>query len=579
MKPLKKSIISALQVAPREPFLGDPLLRITKAILPSTSLKAYNLSSEQINSFERYIGITAYALARHAVEFFPDVKRDDVQNYAQHAADILMRNINEANDDLLATIEEKTMQELYGSRTDIVKLDKKKEEKNSLKEDSLAEHALVAEMVASAKERLKSKKGGGGGSVIRAMMAVYNEIIAACKAKGIQPHLKNLTLGDVTGKNMPQSVVDVMGYDPMGKKGLAIGVRALAYEAMLYEAGVDFDPHRYDLAALGWIGLRKRFVEYGEQFGLYAQNEVKESMIGEGGAGTLLRVFTALHMHLKNNMPDKKFSVYFPNPAFRMVGDAAGDAGFSVIEVATQPTNGFFPDTVELDSYLTHHPECKVFIFIPIGNPNASFPLIKKVEDLLRVLEKHSIYLVNDFAYLGTGDEQKNKDLARVLSTYKKRIDSYSMSKIFGRTGLRCGCAVTTDAELAAQFSPAAKHIQLGLSYPMEQEAMAIWDYVSQEDRNALNNYYKIQQNNLLQALLDNDKKRIEKGKHPLFNTERPIFNQAGLYVYIALYEGIDAFDVLQETGYVGVPDSAFSNSSLTVEGPYMRFALGVERV
>ena len=577
MTQLKRSFVSALCVAPREPFLGNPILSVSKKII-TTSLHQYELSLEQVQALERYIGITSYALARHAIEFVSLVKSEDMQSYASHAANLLIKNLNENNEDSLEKIEEKTAQECCGQRKNISQKKTIQEEKNLLREDVGAEYALVTEMVSRAKEQLKSKKDGGG-SIIRAMMAVYNEIVAACKAKGIQPHLKNLTLGDVTGKNMPQSVVDVMGYDPLGKKGLAIGIRAQAYEALLYEAGVDFDPHRYDLASLGWMGLRQRFIEYGEQFGLYKKGEVKESMIGEGGAGTLLRVFTAINMHLQTKEPGKNFSVYFPNPAFRMVGDAAGDAGFLVNEVATQPSNGFFPDTKELDNYLEIHPECRVFIFIPIGNPNASFPISKKVEELLAVLKKHDVFLVNDFAYLGTGELQKNKELAQILSTYKKRIDNYSMSKIFGRTGLRCGCAVTIDSELAAQFSPAAKHIQLGLSYPMEQEAMAIWDYVSQEDRNVLNGYYRTQQKNILQTLKNIDKKRFLQKKLPLFDMKKPIFDQAGLYLYLALNEGFDAFDVLQETGYVGVPDNAFSNASLTIQGSYMRFALGVERI
>jgi len=569
---LKKSLISALDRAPREPFLGDPILHVTKTILPPTSWKAYNLSSKQINSLERYIGITAYAMAQRFASC------NDVQMYVTYGASLFMKYLQEDTDETLGIIEEKIAQELRGKKAIPPCTLPEDKENRALKNDEALERSLTTEIVARAKQRIKNSKGGGG-SVIRAMMAVYNEIVAACIEKGINPHLKNLTLGDVTGKNMPQPVVDAMGYDPLGRKGLAIGARAQAYEAMLYTAGVDFDPHRYDLAALGWIGLRQRFIEYGNQFGLYTSHKVQESMIGEGGAGTLLRVFTAIHMHLQIKEPDKKFSVYFPNPAFRMVGDAARDAGLSVVEVATKPHEGFFPDMKDVDVYLSDHPECKGYIFIPIGNPNANFPLTKKVEELLKVLERHNVYLVNDFAYLGTGEEQKNNELAHVLSTYKKRVDSYSMSKIFGRTGLRCGCAITPDEDLAAQFSPAAKHIQLGLSYPMEQEAMAIWDYVSQEDRNVLNNYYKTQQKNLLQTLQNNDKKRIEKGKLPLFNGDKPIFNQAGLYLYIALYEGVDAFDVLQETGYVGVPDSAFSHSSLTIEGPYMRFALGVERI
>jgi aspartate/methionine/tyrosine aminotransferase len=153
------------------------------------------------------------------------------------------------------------------------------------------------------------------------------------------------------------------------------------------------------------------------------------------------------------------------------------------------------------------------------------------------------------------------------------------MSKIFGRTGLRCGCAVTTDSDLAQHFSPAAKHIQLGLSYPMEQEAMALWDLITQKERNVLNAYYRAQQQNLLNILKKNDVKRTKRGDKPLLDSHKPFFDQAGLYLYVPLTQGLDAFDVLQDTGLMGVSDGAFSNSSLSVEGPYVRFALGIERI
>lgn len=591
--------MTALQRAPREPFSGTPLLSITRQLLEMVKKQNWNgyellqeqvkdsLPSEQTTILDLYLGITAFEMAHHLLEFSPfpaHLTSEYMWTHAIIAINALAKNIAINTDMSLTTIEEITLRQLQGTNaylekkliTFVLKDRKNRIENDGLREDLDTERLIIAKIVEVAKKNLKN---GTGGSVIRYIMSVYNEVSDTCKAQGIRPRIKNLTLGDVTGKNMPEEVVEKMGYDPMGPKGIALASRAKAYEAMLYEAGVQFDPHRYDLKALGWIGLRQRFIEYGKQFELYAGREIQESMIGEGGAGTLLRVFTAAHMFLQKDNPGKTFSVYFPNPAFRMVGDAARDAGLMVVEKATKPHDGFFPDPKEIDIYLTKHPECKIFIFIPIGNPNANFPEVEMVKKLLLILKKHDTILVNDFAYLGTGEEKKNVRLARVLSTYQKRIDSFSMSKIFGRTGLRCGCAITTDSEMAKLFSPAATHIQLGLSYPMQQEAMALWDFVSQTDRNVLNAYYKTQQNNLLKTLKDNDEIRIKNKKMPLIDPKKPIFYLAGLYVYVPLSQGVDTFDVLQETGYGGVPDSAFSHSALVVEGPYVRFALGVERV
>jgi aspartate/methionine/tyrosine aminotransferase len=603
MSRLAVSIQTALQKSPHEPFPEEPLLQVTNQILDKLkqlqaiypewdgyaklqqSIKDI-LSPAEKKNLDRYLGITAFMMTRHMLEFSDvtfEQARQSMENSLITVVNTLAKELIKNPTKSLEYIEENTLNRIQGtspaSKKTVQKINDqqvKTNKKQSLVENLEMERDIIKQKVNEAKKQLSN---GDGGSVIRFMMGVFNEINTVCLSKGIQPHLKNLTLGDVSGKNMPSGVVDQLGYDPMGPRGLSISSRADAYEAMLYEAGVQFDPHRYDLASLGWYGLRERFIEYGTHFGLYPERDHKESMIGEGGAGTLLRVFTAIHMYLKKNEPNKKFSAYFPNPAFRMVGDAAADAGLHVVEVATKPANGFFPDPKEVDEFFSHHSECKVFIFIPIGNPNATFPHISRVKEILEVLKKHDVILVNDFAYLGTGDKNKNKELAQVLSSYKKRIDSFSMSKIFGRTGLRCGCAVTTDDSLAQYFSPAAKHIQLGLSYPMEQEAMALWDLVTQKERNILNAYYRTQQQNLMEILKKNDLKRTKRGDKPLLDSHKPFFDQAGLYLYVPLTQGLDAFDVLQDTGLMGVSDGAFSNSSLSVEGPYVRFALGIERI
>lgn len=416
---------------------------------------------------------------------------------------------------------------------------------------------------------------------IRFMMGVYNEVAEYCRKKGIENPLLNLTLGDVTGLGMPEEVAEALALNPIGPKGLILAARARMYIQLAYMSGKSGDKQRYEGDSLGWSALREKFIQYGQEFGLYKkENPAVGSIIGSGGADALYRALRTVDVHLRKTISLKegqKLKAYFANPAFRMVSAKVRDAGFDLFEEQTTLEGKYRPDLDKVDAYFKEHQDCKVFVYVPINNPSPDITPKEYMDKLLGILKTHGAVLINDMAYLGTGDLEKNKELTQSINTYENRVDVYSMSKIFGRTGLRCGCAISTIKGLSEKddIVPIAQGIQLGNAYPMQAEALAVWELVGQKDRKLLNEHYKRQQKNLIKRL-----RRIDEGrKDPLFAWDKPFFADAALYAYVPLAEGVDAFKVIEEAGLVSTPDSGFYQSIIIDRIRYLRFALGVEEI
>lgn len=428
---------------------------------------------------------------------------------------------------------------------------------------------------------------------IRFMMGIYDSVAEYCRKKGVENPLLNLTLGDVTGLGMPEDVAEALALNPIGPKGLMLAARAHMYIQLSYMSGKSGDKQRYEGDSLGWPALREKFIDYGRDLGLYSrENPVVSSIIGEGGADALYKASTILNEKLKKEYleeigtkkfpKNKKFKAYFANPAFRMVSAKVRAAGFDVHEEQTTLDKGFRPDLKKVKKYLDENKDCKVFVYVPINNPSSDITEKEYMDQLIEILRDHGTILINDMAYLGTGDLKKNKELAQSINTYENRIDVYSMSKIFGRTGLRCGCAISTIKGLSEKddIIPIAQGIQLGNAYPMQAEALAIWDLAGPKDRKLLNEHYKGQQDRILLKLKKIDEKRIADGKTTLFNWNKQFFADAALYAYVPLADGVDAFEVIKEAGLVGTPDSGFFQQKIKGKKVrYLRFALGVEEI
>ncbi len=453
---------------------------------------------------------------------------------------------------------------------------------------------LTTEVIGSAEKRRNAfikktsdeareefKKGTSKKPPIRFVMGIFDAVAEYCRKKRVENPLLNLTLGDVTGLGMPEEVAEALALNPIGPKGLMLAARARMYIQLAYMSGKSGDKQRYEGDSLGWPALREKFIQYGQEFGLYKkENLAIGSIIGSGGADALYRALRTVDVHLRKTIPleeGQKLKAYFANPAFRMVSAKVRDAGFDLFEEQTTLEDNYRPDLKKVDAYFKNHQDCKVFVYVPINNPSSDITTKEYMDKLLGILKTHGAVLINDMAYLGTGDLEKNKELAQSINTYEDRVDVYSMSKIFGRTGLRCGCAISTIKGLSEKDDvvPIAQGIQLGNAYPMQAEALATWELVGKRDRKLLNEHYKRQQKNFINRL-----KRIDgERENSLFAWDKPFFFDAALYAWVPLTEGNDAFGIIPEAFLVGTPDTAFFQSKIIKGIRYIRFALGVEEI
>ena len=420
---------------------------------------------------------------------------------------------------------------------------------------------------------------------IRDMTQVYQRSLEyARKEIGLDnPPILNLTLGDVNlQKEMEPEFADVpyrMGLT--GPKLRQIQERANAYENIMREASINYP--EYDVRALGWEALRNRHRDYLNRFGLqgYVENyqvtadgpRIDGSALSYAGSDGLELAYKIARSVLKEESQDQNPAILFPTPGFMMVKDIADGIGIHTKELKTSPENQFLPDPEELELYLNlaENQDVKIFVLTPINNPASYIAEASYISRLLSVLEKHGILLINDLAYLGTGNEKLNRELGEALNGYKRRIDVLPDTKFFGVPGLRCGSIFTPDEKIAALFEPEAKKQRLAMSYPMQFRAMAMWDFVKDEDLQRLKDLYYHRQQKFRQLLGD---------RTDLFQLEQTQATQGrdgALYLWVPLQESVSAVDVIKQTGLFGTPAGAFYLGDTGQKVNYIRFALGVE--
>ncbi len=411
--------------------------------------------------------------------------------------------------------------------------------------------------------------------VVRLMARVYHDVNRFCRDQGLPNHLRNVSIGDVDPAKLPPDVREALALDPFGPKARAVSALARSYEQLTLRGGTDV--LRYDIPALGLPPLRQHFVDYAKLYALYApHSSPAESMIAAGGGQGLSKALLAARLYFRETAGIANPEVLFPNPGLRMLAANTRDLGFTVHEPQAQPENGFFMTADEADAYLDAHPEIKIYVNTPMGNPNGGITDADHQEGLMEVMRRRGILVINDFAYLGTGDQERTLRVGKTLSTYSHRIDVIPMTKIFGRPGLRCCGVLTPDNGIAARFMPLAQNYQPTESYAMQTEALALWQVVTQKDRLAFTRHMARRQEQIVHDLGRRNAARIAAGEKPLLDPSRPVISGASLYVLVPLAEGIDPFTVVEETGLVGVPAAGFFASG---QQGWMRFSVGMEEL
>lgn len=454
---------------------------------------------------------------------------------------------------------------------------------------------------------------------MRDMLAIYGRAEKYAVEIGLaNPPILNLSIGDVNlvGKELEEKFRDVpyrLGL--AGPKRKEIEYRKNAYHHLI----LSNNPYGYDGLALGWTGLRNRLQGYLSRYGLdgYIRGVSADGTPGDGSAvcyggangmamayniarsalqdeykpGKRQKIKNKVASFLSENILHQEFrgfnpKILFHTPGFLMTKKVADNAGFQTVEKTTSENAHFMPDPAELNAYFDIHPDVKIFVFTPINNPGSYIAAPEDINRLVSVLQKHGVILINDLAYLGTGDQEQNRELGQALNTYKRRIDVLPMTKIFGQPGLRGGGIFTPDKDLAKKFSTVIRDMDLARSYPMQEEALAYWDFVHMDDLARLRNVYMYRQNTLLDLLKERPDIFDLDGTFSAWDdadtrTEQPATDgnerQGALYLWVKLKDGKTPIDVVKETGLFGTPNGAFYFPDAENKVNYIRFAVGVE--
>ncbi len=388
-------------------------------------------------------------------------------------------------------------------------------------------------------------------------------------------YLFDLAIGDINLRS--ETIEDEFKDLPerLGLEGVKferIEQRKTEYDVLLKRAGVNLTG--YQTKPIGWEGLIQRGEEYLNYFGLGGYRQ-EGRFIAMGGSDAMQLALMTARAFLKDEQKDVNFDpeVIFPTPGFMMMKDVAEELKMKAVELKTRPEQNFLPDPDNLRELLKNNPKAKIIVLTPINNPGshiADIDQMKKIMDVLDEPEFKDIVVINDFAYLGTGETEENQGLGEVLNRRKRRIDILAWTKLIGQPGLRCATGATPDEGIAKFVIPEAKNKVYAISYAMQVQAMATLDFVKFEDMHRLTELYMYRQRKLIELL----KKRSD-----LFDFEnKPItYWDAALYAFVPIKEGLDPLDVIVQTGLFGTPAGAFYFDRLDPSIPkYIRFAVGI---
>lgn len=224
--------------------------------------------------------------------------------------------------------------------------------------------------------------------------------------------------------------------------GMPEGVRQAAVDAVMVSEGYP-DPFCFE--------LREKI---GEKYGVPADNIV----CGNGADDLIYRAVSALK-------PERALIV---SPAFSEYRKALAENGCEVNEYVLSEENGF----EVTEEILSHICGQDMFFLCTPNNPTGRIIAPDVLGRISRECEKNGAFLVCDESFMGfTGRE---KELSAIRSLNDKTIILSSFTKLYAMAGLRLGCAVCGDKDIAEKISGTGQY--WSVSAPAQAAGIAALD-------------------------------------------------------------------------------------------------------
>lgn len=292
-----------------------------------------------------------------------------------------------------------------------------------------------------------------------------------------------------------------------------------------------------------------------------------------------------LSVHYFLNLQKKSLHTNFigTGPGFWNIAMLAQRRGIPVTKMNAEAQDGYCPTSQNLTELLgERNLDLTILYETPMANPTSTVydpdTFRKSLETFVKLRPNGVIIL--DLVYIEMIPLEKTLELFNQITPEirKRIIFSSSMSKLFGYPKIRMADLHTDNDWLFTELPgmeneiPEKENVSLfkalqeqwkavivTLSEPTELESIAIWKYVSREDREGLYRLFRGRQTAVLQRIMSVNDERTSRGLPPIIDISRA-HRDIPLYLYAQLAKDIDFLDFFVETGILGAPGTMFED-------------------
>jgi len=419
---------------------------------------------------------------------------------------------------------------------------------------------------------------------------------AALEKISLGSELLDMTFGDIDSRRFDgdegRRVAEGLGQIADGPKRALI--EFFEHQLLVEQMNPTTEsPWGYDRSGIGNLRLRAQFSKWINGFGLPFTTE--QTMLAPGSFAGLDNVIGRLAFEARQRGLQTDFIA--TGPGFWNIAICADARGVPVVKIDVHEQNGYSPSPQAISESLGERSLNVSTLYVtPWANPTSTVydhRTFCESLDTFVSLRPNGVILL-DLAYIEMVPQEQAEELFRQISPdiRKRIIFSCSMSKLFGYPRLRMAALQTDNDRLFTELPgvgseiPEKQNIRLfdalqnqwkvaivTLSEPTEREALALWEYVSRNDRERLYALFRARQTAVLQRIMKVNDERIRHSLPPVVDMSH-VHRNIPLYLYVTLTKNVDFLNFFVETGILGAPGEMFGDRR---ENNMLRMSMGIE--
>ncbi len=199
-------------------------------------------------------------------------------------------------------------------------------------------------------------------------------------------------------------------------------------------------------AGAGIAELREAIYQKATNYNKLHLNNFNNVIITNGAMNALFAVFHSI-------VDNKGYKILVPTPTWTETAINVTEVGGTPVYYKFNPFSDNPIDINELKKLVNADSNIKALIINSPHNPTGKVLNINNLKELIAFSQKHDLYLISDEAYEHVIFDGIQHISPASLSDYDKIITIFSFSKSYAMSGLRLGCACTTNKNILKKLS------------------------------------------------------------------------------------------------------------------------------